>query len=118
MILCLRLAEEILAVKVLSNLKVKPKKRADLQVVQKPDVKTTKYSDINLKKWKDYAHILTGTLWQFPTRLKAHGHSNEYHGNYIPQIAQQNPCKRIANECTKYWITFQLFRLYRIFKRQ
>ena len=85
----MRLAEEILAVKVLSNLKVKPKKRADLQVVQKPDVKTTKYSDINLKKWKDYAHILTGTLWQFPTRLKAHGHSNEYHGNYIPQIAQQ-----------------------------
>ena len=78
-----------MAVKVLSNLKVKPKKRADLQVVQKPDVKTTKYSDINLKKWKDYAHILTGTLWQFPTRLKAHGHSNEYHGNYIPQIAQQ-----------------------------
>lgn len=83
------MAEEILAVKVLSNLKVKPKKRADLQVVQKPDVKTTKYSDINLKKWKDYAHILTGTLWQFPTRLKTHGHSNEYHGNYIPQIAQQ-----------------------------
>ncbi len=78
-----------MAVKVLSNLKVKPKKRADLQVVQKPDVKTTKYSDINLKKWKDYAHILTGTLWQFPTRLKTHGHSNEYHGNYIPQIAQQ-----------------------------
>ena len=78
-----------MAVKVLSNLKVKPKKHADLQVVQKPDVKTTKYSDINLKKWKDYAHILTGTLWQFPTRLKTHGHSNEYHGNYIPQIAQQ-----------------------------
>ena len=75
--------------KTLSNLKVKPEKKADLQIVKKPDIKTTKYSDINLKKWKDYAHILTGTLWQFPSRLKQHGHSNEYHGNYIPQIAQQ-----------------------------
>ena len=72
-----------------SNLKLQPKKQADLQIVKEPEVKTTKYSDINLKKWKDYAHILTGTLWQFPSRLKQHGHSNEYHGNYIPQIAQQ-----------------------------
>ena len=75
--------------KATSNLKVKPQKKADLQVVKKPEVKTTKYSDINLKKWKDYGHILTGTLWQFPSRLREHGHSNEYHGNYIPQIAQQ-----------------------------
>lgn len=75
--------------KATSNLKVKPQKKADLQVVKKPDIKTTKYSDINLKKWKDYGHILTGTLWQFPSRLREHGHSNEYHGNYIPQIAQQ-----------------------------
>ena len=75
--------------KSISNLKLQPKKQADLQIVKQPEVKTTKYSDINLKKWKDYAHILTGTLWQFPSRLKQHGHSNEYHGNYIPQIAQQ-----------------------------
>jgi len=71
-----------------SNLKLQPKK-ADLQIVKQPEIKTTKYSDINLKKWRDYGHILTGTLWQFPSRLKQHGHSNEYHGNYIPQIAQQ-----------------------------
>jgi len=71
-----------------SNLKLQPKK-VDLQIVKQPEVKTTKYSDINLKKWRDYGHILTGTLWQFPSRLKQHGHSNEYHGNYIPQIAQQ-----------------------------
>ena len=70
-----------------NNTKLKPSKKADLQVV-KP-VKTTKYSDINLNAWKDYAHVLTGTLWQFPSRLREHGHSNEYHGNYIPQIAQQ-----------------------------
>ncbi len=71
------------------NTKLKPQKKADLRVVQTPDVKTTKYSDINLKKWKDYSHVLTNSLWLFPARLKEHGHSNEYHGNYIPQIAQQ-----------------------------
>ncbi len=70
-----------------SNTKLKPIKKADLQVV-KP-VKTTKYSDINLNAWKDYDHIKTDTLWEFPQRLREHGHSNEYHGNYIPQIAQQ-----------------------------
>lgn len=80
---------KILVRKANSNLKLQPKKQADLQIVKEPEVKTTKYSDINLKKWKDYAHILTGTLWQFPSRLREHGHSNEYHGNYIPQIAQQ-----------------------------
>ena len=82
-------AEGVLTRKVLSNLKLKPEKKNGLQVVRQSDIKTTKYSDINLKKWRDYAHILTGTLWQFPSRLKEHGHSNEYHGNYIPQIAQQ-----------------------------
>ena len=74
-------------VKLKSNTKLKPLKKADLQVV-KP-VKTTKYSDINLNEWKNYDHIKTDTLWEFPTRLKEGGHSNEYHGNYIPQIAQQ-----------------------------
>ena len=71
------------------NTKLKPKKKADLRVVQKPDIKTTKYSDINLNKWKEYPHIITNSLWLFPSRLKEHGHSNDYHGNYIPQIAQQ-----------------------------
>jgi DNA modification methylase len=71
------------------NIKLKPQKKADLQIVKKPDIKTTKYSDINLNKWKDYAHVITYSLWLFPARLKEHGHSNDYHGNYIPQIAQQ-----------------------------
>ena len=70
-----------------TNTKLKPLKKADLQVV-KP-VKTTKYSDIDLNNWKAYDHIKTDTLWEFPTRLKEGGHSNEYHGNYIPQLAQQ-----------------------------
>ncbi len=73
-----------------SNLKTKPiEKQADLKVVDKNAIKTTAYSDINLKQWKDYDHVKTDTLWEFPTRLKENGHSNEYHGNYIPQIAQQ-----------------------------
>ena len=73
----------------LSNTKVKPQKKADLQIVKESQVKTTKYSDINLNKWKEYAHVITNSLWLFPSRLKEHGHSNDYHGNYIPQIAQQ-----------------------------
>jgi len=75
--------------RILNNTKLKPKKKADLRVVQKPNIKTTKYSDINLNKWKEYAHVITNSLWLFPSRLKEHGHSNDYHGNYIPQIAQQ-----------------------------
>lgn len=60
-----------------------------LKVVDDRELKTTSYSDINLKKWRDYEYVKTDTLWEFPSRLKEGGHSNEYHGNYIPQIAQQ-----------------------------
>jgi len=69
------------------NTKLKPVERPDLQIA-KP-VKTTNYSDIDLNNWKDYGHVFTDTLWEFPSRLKENGHSNEYHGNYIPQLAQQ-----------------------------
>jgi len=73
-----------------SNLKVKKSQTgASLKVVDDRAIKTTSYSDINLKDWKNYSHVKTDTLWEFPTRLKEGGHSNEYHGNYIPQIAQQ-----------------------------
>lgn len=73
-----------------ANLAPKPaKKKAGLKLVDDKAVKTTAYSDINLKNWRDYSHIKTDTLWEFPTRLKEGGHSNEYHGNYIPQLAQQ-----------------------------
>lgn len=74
-----------------TNLKTKtaPKQKPDLKVVDDKAIKTTAYSDINLKQWRDYSHVKTDTLWEFPTRLKDGGHSNEYHGNYIPQIAQQ-----------------------------
>lgn len=74
-----------------TNLKTKtaPRQKPDLKVVDDKAIKTTAYSDINLKQWRDYSHVKTDTLWEFPTRLKDGGHSNEYHGNYIPQIAQQ-----------------------------
>ena len=64
-------------------------KQTDLKIVQTNPIKTTAYNDINLKNWREYADVKTDTLWQFPTRLKEHGHSNDYHGNYIPQLAQQ-----------------------------
>ena len=74
-----------------SNLAPKPveEKKAKLKLVDDRAIKTTAYSDINLKKWRDYDHVKTDTFWEFPTRLKEGGHSNEYHGNYIPQLAQQ-----------------------------
>ena len=73
-----------------SNLKEKNQlSNAKLSVVDKNVIKTTSYSDINLKQWRDYEHVKTDTLWEFPSRLKEGGHSNEYHGNYIPHIAQQ-----------------------------
>lgn len=61
--------------------------QADLRVVQTP--KTTAYNDIDLKNWKLYSHIKTGSLWEFQSRDKSNGHSYDYHGNYIPQIATQ-----------------------------
>lgn len=72
-----------------ANLKHAQQERANLSVVQTNPIKTTAYSDINLKEWKNYPEVKTDTFWQFPTRLRSGGHSNEYHGNYIPQIAQQ-----------------------------
>lgn len=73
-----------------TNLKEKKAaSKAKLKVVDDSAIKTTAYSDINLKQWRNYEHIKTDTLWEFPSRLKEGGHSNEYHGNYIPQIAQQ-----------------------------
>jgi 16S rRNA G966 N2-methylase RsmD len=51
--------------------------------------KTKPYSDIDLNRWREYDHILTDSLWQFPQRAKGDGHQLEYHGNFIPQLATQ-----------------------------
>lgn len=64
-------------------------KKAELKLVEKNQVLTKPYNDINLRNWKEYPHILTDTLWEFKAREKSNGHSYDYHGNYIPQLAQQ-----------------------------
>ena len=69
--------------------KVKTPKKPDLQIVKKSKYKTTPYSDINLNNWKAYPHVKTDTWWEFPSRDRSRGHSYDYHGNYIPQLAQQ-----------------------------
>lgn len=71
------------------NLKRKQKQRANLKVVDKSKVLTKPYNDIDLNNWKEYTHVLTDSLWEFSSREKTGGHSYDYHGNYIPQIAQQ-----------------------------
>lgn len=50
-----------------------------------------KFCDIDMERWKDekYADLLTGTLWQFPSRDKSHGHDGSYHGLFIPQVVNQ-----------------------------
>lgn len=47
------------------------------------------YSDIDLSRWKEYEDILTGTWWEMKSRERGNGHVFDYHGNFIPQIANQ-----------------------------
>jgi DNA modification methylase/8-oxo-dGTP pyrophosphatase MutT (NUDIX family) len=47
------------------------------------------YNDIDLRRWKEYSHIETDSLWHIPARERANGHRLEYHGNFVPQIATQ-----------------------------
>jgi 16S rRNA G966 N2-methylase RsmD len=47
------------------------------------------WSDIDLNRWRDYDHVLTDSLWVFPSRASGAGHKLDYHGNFIPQIATQ-----------------------------
>ncbi len=51
--------------------------------------KSPSYSDIDLSNWKDYPDILTDSLWQFPSRKNTGTHVGDYHGNFIPQVAEQ-----------------------------
>ncbi len=49
-----------------ANLAPKPsKKKADLKLVDEKAIKTTSYSDINLKSWKIIRMLKTDTLWNF-----------------------------------------------------
>lgn len=69
---------------------------SNLNEYSKPDLKvlstqhkTAPYSDIDLKNWKNYEHIETGSLWLIPSRSKGSGHKLDYYGGYVPQIATQ-----------------------------
>jgi len=47
------------------------------------------YSDIDLENWRDYDNISTDSLWILGSRGNSNGHKFDYHGNFIPQIANQ-----------------------------
>lgn len=52
--------------------------------------RSPEYSDLDLSRWKEYLpDIETGSLWQFPSRDKSGTHMGDYHGNFVPQVAQQ-----------------------------
>jgi len=53
------------------------------------EVKTNKYNDINLNRWKEYNHILTDSLWLFDKRDNSGVHVGDYWGNFVPQIPNQ-----------------------------
>lgn len=48
-----------------------------------------KFNDIDLKKWKEYEDIELSSLWIIENRKKNTYHSNQYHGNFVPQIPEQ-----------------------------
>jgi len=53
------------------------------------EVKTSKINDINLNRWKEYADIITDSLWVLDKRDTSGAHLGWYWGNFIPQIPHQ-----------------------------
>lgn len=56
---------------------------------RKPLPPSVPYNDLDLTRWKEYPDVWTGSLWDIPTRARGNGHTLEYHGNFVPQIATQ-----------------------------
>jgi len=52
-------------------------------------IKTSKISDINLLRWKEYDEIITDSLWVLDKRDSSGAHLGWYWGNFIPQIPHQ-----------------------------
>jgi hypothetical protein len=48
-----------------------------------------RYSDIDLSRWREYDHVWTDSLWIIDSRDRSGGHTLDYHGNFVPQIATQ-----------------------------
>jgi hypothetical protein len=51
--------------------------------------KVNKINDLDLDCWKEYNDILTDSLWIFDKRDNSGAHSENYWGNFIPQIPNQ-----------------------------
>lgn len=49
----------------------------------------SKYNDIDMRRWQEYAEISTDSLWLIDKRDNSGAHSGEYHGNFVPQIPYQ-----------------------------
>lgn len=47
------------------------------------------YTDIDLGNWRECDDIITDSLWLMQSRASGNGHNFDYHGNFIPQIANQ-----------------------------
>lgn len=45
--------------------------------------------DFDLSQWREYENILTDSLWLLGKRDSSGVHTGSYHGNFVPQIAQQ-----------------------------
>jgi SAM-dependent methyltransferase len=49
----------------------------------------TDIGEVSPKNWKQYADILTDSLWVFGARSRESVHTGSYHGNFVPQIPYQ-----------------------------
>lgn len=54
-----------------------------------PESRSLPYTDIDLRRWREYAHVETDSLWLIPSRERGAGHQLDYHGGFVPQIATQ-----------------------------
>ncbi len=52
-------------------------------------VRTNRFNDINLNRWKEYTDIITDSLWVLDKRDTSGVHTAGYWGNFIPQIPNQ-----------------------------
>ncbi len=52
-------------------------------------VKTPRFSDINLCRWQEYSDLWTDSLWHIEKRDRSGVHSAHYWGNFVPQIPHQ-----------------------------
>ncbi len=67
----------------------KTEKIPALEVQKSNQPKVSRFNDIDLNKWREYTDIITDSLWLLGARDKSGAHTNQLHGNFIPQIPHQ-----------------------------